>query len=121
METTMLGSLASIDEMFVDYQYATNVPDGYILITGMPGSLDIKNKTFLFGRLHPEIADRLAVYCTNGVIGGIRITRSAKWMKEDLLPVFVFDLPRIASFLAGFVPYGEHEKFEQKTKAFDKE
>ena len=48
----------------------------------------------------------------NGVIGAFRCVRSARYMKDDLLPVYVTDPQHIASPLLALVSYSEHERFE---------
>lgn len=48
---------------------------------------------------------------TNNSLGGFRAVRSAHWMKQGLLPVFVQDRHMIASVLLAFMPQSEHERF----------
>ena len=53
----------------------------------------------------------------NGVIGAFRCVRSAQFMKDDLLPVYVTDPQHIASPLLALVSYDEHERFEPVASA----
>ena len=65
--------------------------------------------------MKPHEAVRLAAESrlANGVIGAFRCVRSAHFMKEDLLPVYVTDPQHIARPLLALVSYDEHERFEQ--------
>ena len=46
------------------------------------------------------------------MIGAFRCVRSARYMKDDLLPVYVTDPQHIASPLLALISYDEHERFE---------
>ena len=89
-------------------------PAGYYLFCGLPGSLGKDRALFV----KPHEAVRLAAEgrLANGVIGAFRCLRSARFMKDDLLPVYVTDPQRIASPLLALVPYTEHERFERSSR-----
>ena len=65
--------------------------------------------------MKPHEAVRLAAESrlANGVIGAFRCVRSAQFMKDDLLPVYVTDPQHIARPLLALVSYDEHERFER--------
>ena len=81
------------------------------LFYGLPGTLGRDRALFVLaarsGARSPPNS-RLA----NGVIGAFRCVRSARYMKDDLLPVYVTDPQHIASPLLALVSYEEHERFE---------
>jgi hypothetical protein len=85
-------------------------PDGYYLLCGLPGSL--RRNCALFVRPHDAVRQAAESRLANGVIGAFRSVRSARYMKDGLLPVYVTDPQRIASPLLALVSYGEHDRFE---------
>ena len=113
------GPTVKLEALFADWTYVPvgdaggrhyPAPAGYYLFCGLPGSLGKDCALFV----KPHEAVRLAAECrlTNGVIGAFRCVRSARYMKDDLLPVYVTDPQRIARPLLALVSYGEHERFE---------
>ena len=112
----------SFDDIFLDYQWVRPDPTrkgspyphtpGYVFLSGLPGSIDIRNGTALRACPHQHVADLVEPRCTNGSLGSFRAVRSAYWMKQGLLPVWAHDAHHIAQILVGFVPYSEHERFE---------
>ncbi|KAE8761121.1 hypothetical protein FSO04_05230 [Paraburkholderia madseniana] len=112
MTQPLLGVLPSLDSLFHGFLFQLNAPENHVLLTGLPGT--VRPGSFLFAKPRAEVREAIRARCTNGVIGGFRIIRSAHWMKEDLLPVYANDLPHIVSFFAALVPYAEHERFESK-------
>ena len=117
MSQALLGTLSSLDDLFTDFIFANSAPKGYVLLHGLPGTVREKEKTFLFVRPTASTAYSVLRRCTNGAIGGFRAVRSAELMKQGLLPVFAYDLPRITSFLVALVPYAEHERFNHSIQA----
>ena len=69
--------------------------------------------------MKPHEAVRLAAESrlANGVIGAFRSVRSARFMKDDLLPVYVTDPQHIASPLLALLSYDEHERLESAAPA----
>lgn len=115
-DTPLCGTLSSLDDLFVDYRYCTSLrlaPEGYVPLLGLPGTVDLSDRTFLFVRPRADVRDTVAARCTNGAIGSFRSVRSARFMSEGLLPVFARDLPDIAGCLVALVPYAEHERFSR--------
>ena len=111
---TLFGTLASLDDLFADFGFffpGHDVPAGYLPLNGLPGSVRVKDRKFLFIKPRQAIRDAVADRCTNGAIGGFRSIQSAQYMREGLLPVFAYDFPRIVSFQIALVPHAEHERF----------
>ena len=113
------GPTLSLESLFADWLYVPvderngrhyPAPDGYTLFCGLPGTLGRDRALFV----RPHEAVRLAAQqrLANGVIGSFRCVRSARYMKDDLLPVYVTDPQHIASPLLALVSYEEHERFE---------
>lgn len=117
MTKPLLGVQPSLDSLFDGFRFQSNQPENHVLLTGLPGT--VRNGSFLFVQPHADVRDAIAARCTNRVIGGFRVIRSAQWMKQGLLPVYANDLPHIVSFFAALVPYAEHERFETKGRADD--
>ena len=90
-------------------------PDGYYLFHGLPGSL--RKDCALFVKPHESVRLAAERRLANGVIGAFRCVRSARYMKDDLLPVYVTDPQHIASPLLALVSYDEHERFEPVASA----
>jgi hypothetical protein len=118
------GPTVKLESLFADWIYvqvATNpgrhypVPDGYYLFHGLPGSL--RKDCALFVMPHEAVRLAAESRLANGVIGAFRSVRSARFMKDDLLPVYVTDPQHIASPLLALVSYGEHERFEPAAPA----
>ena len=86
-------------------------PKGFYLLSGLPGTFRFNEA--LFVRPHIEIRRLAEARMANGVIGAFRSVRSAHYMKQNLLPVFVSDPQRMASPLLALVSYEEHELFER--------
>ena len=118
------GPTVKLESLFADWTYvevATDpcrrypAPDGYYLFHGLPGSLGTNRALFV----KPHESVRLAAErrLANGVIGAFRCVRSARFMKDDLLPVYVTDPQHIASPLLALVSYDEHERFEAAAPA----
>ena len=114
------GPTVTLESLFADWIYvqvATDhgrhypAPDGYYLFHGLPGSL--RKDCALFVRPHEAVRLAAESRLANGVIGAFRCVRSAHFMKEDLLPVYVTDPQQIARPLLALVSYDEHERFEQ--------
>ena len=119
------GSTATLESLFADWTFVQvddsngrhyPAPAGYYLFCGLPGSLGKDCALFV----KPHEAVRLAAECrlTNGVIGAFRYVRSARYMKDDLLPVYVSDPQHIGSPLLALVSYSEHERFEGSAPGF---
>ena len=117
------GPAATLEALFADWTFVSvddhngrryPAPAGYYLFHGLPGSLGPDRALFV----KPYEAVRLAAEASlaNGVIGAFRCVRSDRYMKDDLLPVFVTDPQRIASPLLALVPYPEHERFERSSR-----
>lgn len=113
------GPAATLDALFADWIFVRvadsagrhyPAPDGYILFHGLPGSL--RKDCALFVKPHEAVRRAAESRLANGVIGAFRCVRSAHYMKDDLLPVYVTDPQRIARPLLALVSYGEHERFE---------
>jgi|GEM_PF-6919316 len=113
------GPTVTLDSLFADWTFVRvaeangrhyPAPDGYYLFHGLPGTLGRDRALFV----KPHEAVRLAAESrlANGVIGAFRCVRSARFMKDDLLPVYVTDPQHIASPLLTLVSYEEHERFE---------
>lgn len=113
------GPTATLESLFADSIFVRvaegngrhyPAPAGYYLFHGLPGSLGKDCALFV----QPHEAVRLAAEnrLANGVIGAFRCVRSAYFMKDNLLPVYVTDPQHIASPLLALVSYGEHERFE---------
>lgn len=110
MAQPILGVLPSLDSLFENFQFQRDTPPpSHVLLTGLPGT--VRTGSFLFAKPRTDVWDAVAARCTNGAIGGFRAIRSARWMKQGLLPVYAYDLPHIISFLIALVPYAEHERF----------
>ena len=116
------GPTVKLESLFADWAFVQvddsngrhyQAPPGYYLFHGLPGSLSRDAALFV----KPHEAVRLAAErrLANGVIGAFRCVRSARFMKDDLLPVYVTDPQHIASPLLALVSYGEHERFEPPT------
>lgn len=114
------GPTLKLESLFAHWTYvevATDpcrrypAPDGYYLFHGLPGSLRTDCALFV----KPHEAARLAAESrlANGVIGSFRCVRSARFMKDDLLPVFVTDPQHFARPLLALVAYDEHDRFER--------
>lgn len=112
MAQPLLGVLPSLDSLFHGFLFQLNAPQSHVLLTGLPGT--VRPGSFVFAKPRAEVREAISARCTNGVIGGFRIIRSAHWMKQALLPVYAYDVPHIVSFFAALVPYAEHERFESK-------
>ena len=113
------GPTVKLEALFADWTYVPvgdaggrhyPAPAGYYLFCGLPGSLRRDRALFV----KPHEAVRLAAECrlTNGVIGAFRCVRSARYMKDDLLPVYVSDpredeLPDVGLMLAEDLETGE--------------
>ena len=117
------GTAASLEALFADWTFVAveesggrhyPAPAGYYLFCGLPGSLGPDRALFV----KPHEAVRLAAEArlANGVIDAFRCVRSAHYMKDDLLPVYVTDPQRIARPLLALVPYAEHERFERLSR-----
>lgn len=112
----LFGNLASLDELFSDFAFFPShreAPAGYFPLLGLPGSVDLKGRNFLFAKPRTTICDGVRMRCTNGVIGGFRAVRSAYYMRQGSLPVFAHDLPHHADIHIALVPYHEHDRFER--------
>ena len=114
------GPTVKLESLFADWTYvpvATDhgrhypAPDGYYLFHGLPGSL--RKDCALFVRPHEAVRLAAESRLANGVIGAFRCVRSARFMKDDLLPVYVTDPQHIARPLLALVSYDEHERFER--------
>ena len=114
------GPTVKLESLFADWTYvpvATDhgrhypAPDGFYLFHGLPGSL--RKDCALFVKPHEAVRLAAESRLANGVIGAFRCVRSAQFMKDDLLPVYVTDPQHIASPLLALVSYDEHERFEQ--------
>ena len=90
------GPTVKLESLFADWIYvqvATDhgrhypAPDGYYLFHGLPGSL--RKDCALFVRPHEAVRLAAESHLANGVIGAFRCVRSARFMKDDLLPVYV--------------------------------
>lgn len=112
MAQPLLGILPSLDSLFDGFQFQVTTPENHVLLSGLPGT--VCTGSFLFARPRANVREAIAARCTNGVIGGFRAIRSARWMTQGLLPVYAYDPPHIASFIAALVPYAEHARFESK-------
>lgn len=110
MTQPLLGIQPSLDSLFETFQFQPDAPSGHVLLIGLPGT--VRDGLFLFTKPREEVRRAVAARCVNGSIGGFRAIRSAYWMKQELLPVYAYDLPHIASFLVALVPYTEHGRFE---------
>jgi hypothetical protein len=120
IETPLVaGPTRSLESLFADWIYVPvandhgrhyPAPEGYYLFHGLPGSLG-KDCT-LFVRPHEAVRVAAESRLANGVIGSFRCVRSARFMKDDLLPVYVTDPQHIARPLLALVSYDEHERFE---------
>ena len=117
--TLVAGPAATLDALFADWTYVRvadcggrhyPAPDGYYLFHGLPGSL--RKDCALFVKPHEPVRLAAESCLANGVIGAFRCVRSAHYMKDDLLPVYVTDPQHIASPLLALVAYDEHERFE---------
>ena len=119
------GPTVKLEALFADWTYVPvgdaggrhyPAPAGYYLFCGLPGSLRRDRALFV----KPHEAVRLAAECrlTNGVIGAFRCVRSARYMKDDLLPVYVSDPQHIGSPLLALVSYSEHGRFEGSAPVF---
>lgn len=113
------GSTATLESLFADWTFVRvddsngrhyPAPPGYYLFHGLPGSL--RRDAALFVKPHEAVRLAAEGRLANGVIGAFRCLRSARFMKDDLLPVYVTDPQHIASPLLALVSYGEHERFE---------
>ena len=118
------GPTVKLESLFADWtfvQVATDhgrrypTPDGYYLFHGLPGSL--RKDCALFVKPHEAVRLAAEGRLANGVIGAFRCVRSARFMKDDLLPVYVTDPQHIASPLLALVSYDEHERFEAAAPA----
>ena len=114
------GPTVRLDSLFADWIYVPvandhgrhyPAPGGYYLFHGLPGSLG--KDCALFVRPHEAVRVTAESRLANGVIGSFRCVRSARFMKDDLLPVYVTDPQHIARPLLALVSYDEHERFEQ--------
>jgi len=114
------GSTATLESLFADWTFVQvddsngrryPAPPGYYLFHGLPGSL--RRGAALFVKPHEAVRLAAEGRLANGVIGAFRCVRSARFMKDDLLPVYVTDPQHIASPLLALVSYGEHERFER--------
>ena len=113
------GPTVALDSLFADWTFVQvddsngrhyPAPPGYYLFHGLPGSL--RGDAALFVKPHEPVRLAAEGRLANGVIGAFRCVRSARFMKDDLLPVYVTDPQHIASPLLALVSYGEHERFE---------
>lgn len=113
------GPTVKLESLFADWTYVEvatdhgrhySAPDGYYLFHGLPGSLGTNRA--LFVKPHESVRLAAEQRLANGVIGAFRCVRSARFMKDDLLPVYVTDPQHIASPLLALVSYDEHERFE---------
>ena len=113
------GSTATLESLFAYWTFVQvddsngrhyPAPPGYYLFHGLPGSL--RRDAALFVKPHEAVRLAAERRLANGVIGAFRCVRSARFMKDDLLPVYVTDPQHIASPLLALVSYGEHERFE---------
>ena len=119
----LAGTAASLEALFADWTFVAvadaggrhyPAPPGHYLFCGLPGSLG-RNRA-LFVRPHEAVRLAAEARLANGVIGAFRCVRSARYMADDLLPVYVTDPQRIASPLLALVPYAEHERFERSPR-----
>ncbi|GJH02761.1 hypothetical protein [Paraburkholderia terrae] len=110
MTQPLLGTLPSLDSLFESFRFQIDVPCDHVPLSGLPGT--VRTGSFLFAKPVADVREAVEARCTNRVIGGFRVIRSAQWMKHGLLPVYAYDLVHIASFFAALVPYAEHERFE---------
>ncbi|MFC5427491.1 hypothetical protein ACFPTO_01510 [Paraburkholderia denitrificans] len=83
MTKPLLGVLPSLDSLFDGFRFQLNPPENHVLLTGLPGT--VRNGVFLFVQPRADVREAIAARCTNGVIGGFRVIRSAQWMKQGLL------------------------------------
>ncbi len=67
-------------------------PEGWYPVLGLPGSLDIEAHAVLFCKLQGPVEARVQASCLNGVIGKIRIHRSARVKGPDSMLVLASDL-----------------------------
>jgi hypothetical protein len=113
------GPTVKLESLFADWTFVQvdgsngrryPAPPGYYLFHGLPGSL--RRDAALFVKPHEAVRLAAEGRLANGVIGAFRCVRSARFMKDDLLPVYVTDPQHIASPLLALVSYGEHERFE---------
>lgn len=118
------GPTVRLESLFADWTFVPvddrngphyPAPPGYYLFCGLPGSLG-KNHA-LFVKPHEPVRLAAERRLANGVIGAFRCVRSARYMKDDLLPVYVTDPQHIASPLLALVSYSEHERFERSAPA----
>ena len=113
------GPTVKLESLFADWTFVQvderngrryPAPDGYYLFCGLPGSLG--NGYALFVKPHEPVRLAAEHRLANGVIGAFLCVRSARYMKDDLLPVYVTDPQHIASPLLALISYDEHERFE---------
>ncbi len=118
------GPTVKLESLFADWTFVQvderngrryTAPDGYYLFYGLPGSLG--NGCALFVKPHEPVRLAAESRLANGVIGAFRCVRSAHFMKDDLLPVYVTDPQHIARPLLALVSDDEHERFEPPASA----
>lgn len=87
-----------ISEVFGECRHAPasgrryTVPEGWYPVLGLPGSLDIAEDTVLFCTLRDPIEALARRSCLNGVLGALRIHRSARVNAPDSMRVYASDL-----------------------------
>lgn len=87
-----------IKEVFVACRHAPAsgrryaVQDDWYPLLGLPGSLDIARDTVLFCTLVDSIEALARSSCLNGVLGALRIHRSARVDAPDTMRVYASDL-----------------------------
>lgn len=117
------GIQTDLADLFDDWQYVKvsngearryEVPLGYYLFGGLPGSL--KDNEVLCVKPKLEVRRLAESVLANGVIGEFRSVRSARLMKHKALPVYVADPLRVSSPLLALLPYAEHDNFEGRAQ-----
>ena len=100
------GPTAALEALFADW---TSVhveesngrhypaPAGYYLFSGLPGSLGKGCALFVRPPEHVRLAAERCL--ANGVIAAFRCVRSARYLQDDLLPVYVTDPQHVAGRL----------------------
>ena len=89
-----------MNEIFDEYMFVQPrggrypAPDGWYPLLGLPGVIDIERRAVLFCKLRMPVETDLQKLCLNGVIGKIRIHRSARVNGPDTMLVLASDLLR---------------------------
>ena len=125
-EVCAITTLPSFDSLFPELHYLSpasrdgvlyyDIEPGWYPLSGLPGTVSPKSGEIVIVKPCKSLIDRLQLGMTTGVIGGFRSVRSAAWMKQDKLPVFVFDYTRTVSRLLALLPISEHERFERRER-----